>query len=65
MILDHFNRKMDILDLFWGPQTASCQKATIYLPLTPGPSQNLLKPSQNPILTILDPFEGPVSSCGY
>ena len=30
-----FNRKMDILDLFWGPQTASCPKVTIYLPLAP------------------------------
>ena len=27
--------KMDILDLFWGPQTASCPKVTIYLPLNP------------------------------
>ena len=30
-----FNRKMDILDHFWGPQTASSSKVTIYLPLAP------------------------------
>ena len=31
---------MDILDHFWGPQTASSPKATIYLPLTPWTSQD-------------------------
>ena len=48
MILDHFNRKMDILDHFWGPLTASCPKVTIYLPLTPWtlskPVKTLSKP---------------------
>ena len=39
-----FNRKMDILDHFWGPLTASCPKVTIYLPLTPRTPQDLLKP---------------------
>ena len=34
---------MDILDHFWGPQTASCPKVTIYLPLTPRDLQDLLK----------------------
>ena len=54
-----FNRKMDILDHFWGPLTASCPKVTIYLPLTHGPSQNLLKTLSKPLfLTILDPFWG-------
>ena len=56
-----FNRKMDILDPFWGPQTASCPKVTIYLPLTQGPSQDLLKtllfwPNFHHFGT---PFEGP------
>ena len=55
-----FNRKMDILDHFWGPQTASYPKVTIYLPLSPWTSQNLLKTLSKPlILTILDPFWGP------
>ena len=51
-----FNRKMDILDHFLGPQTASLQKSR-YICLYPnGP---LLKPAKtplNPILTILDPL---------
>ena len=49
-----FNRKMDILDHFWGPLTASSPKVTIYLPLTPrtlsGPlfwTQNEVKSGQN------------------
>ena len=49
-----FNRKMDILDHFWGPLTASCPKVTIYLPLSPktlsGPlfwTQNEAKSGQN------------------
>ena len=49
-----FNRKMNILDHFWGPQTASSPKVTIYLPLTPrtlsGPlfwTQNEVKSGQN------------------
>ena len=55
-----FNRKMDILDHFWGPLTASCPKVTIYLPLA---TWTLSGPAQNPviltlILTILDPFWG-------
>ena len=67
-----FNRKMDILDHFWGPQTASCPKVTIYLPLTPWTSQDLLKTLLFwPIFTILDPFWGswmeaaarPLTSC--
>ena len=66
-----FNRKMDILDHFWGPQTASCPKVTIYLPLSPR-TQDLLKTLLFwPILTILDPFWGswreaaarPLTSC--
>ena len=55
-----FNRKMDILDHFWGPLTASSPKVTIYLPLTP---RTLSKPAQNPVILtqfciILDPFWG-------
>ena len=54
-----FNRKMDILDLFWGPQTASCPKVTIYLPLAPW---TLSKPVKNPskplFWPLLDPFWG-------
>ena len=52
-----FNRKMDILDLFWGPLTASSPKVTIYLPLTHGPSQNLLKTLSKPLfLTTFGPL---------
>ena len=65
VIFDDFGpfliEKMDILDLFWGPQTASCPKVTIYLPLSPW---TLSKPVKNPLKTpyfwpLLDPFEGP------
>ena len=52
-----FNRKMDILDHFWGPLTASCPKVTIYLPLAPwtlsGPVKN---PRQNPIFDHFRPL---------
>ena len=56
-----FNRKMDILDHFWGPLTASCPKVTVYLPLTPrtlsGPVKTLLFwPNFHHFGT---PFEGP------
>ena len=47
VIFDDFDHliKMDILDLFWGPQTASSPKVTIYLPLSPmDPSGPILKP---------------------
>ena len=54
-----FNRKMDILDHFWGPQTASCPKVTIYLPLAPWTlSKPVKNPLKTPILTTLDPFWG-------
>ena len=61
----HFNRKMDILDLFWGPLTASCPKVTIYLPLNPRTSQDLLKtllfwPN---FASFWTPFEGPEGGC--
>lgn len=56
-----FNRKMDILDHFWGPPTASSPKVTIYLPLTP---RTLSGPAQNPVIltyfaSFWTPFEGP------
>ena len=56
---------MDILDHFWGPQTASSPKVTIYLPLAP---RTLLRTCSkpcyfDPILIILDPFEGPGGGC--
>ena len=55
-----FNRKMDILDHFWGPLTASSPKVTIYLPLAP---RTLSGPAQNPVIltyfaSLLDPFWG-------
>ena len=55
-----FNRKMDILDHFWGPQTASSPKVTIYLPLSPW---TLSGPAQNPVIltyfaSFWDPFWG-------
>ena len=54
-----FNRKMDILDLFWGPLTASSPKVTIYLPLALWTlSKPVKNPLKTPILTILDPFWG-------
>ena len=54
-----FNRKMDILDHFWGPQTATCPKVTIYLPLSPRTlSKPVKNPLKTPILAILDPFWG-------
>ena len=49
-----FNRKMDILDHFWGPLSASSPKVTIYLPLSPW---TLSKPVKNPLKTpIFDHF---------
>ena len=54
-----FNRKMNILDLFWGPLTASSPKVTIYLPLSPWTSQNLLKTLSKPLFwPLLNPFWG-------
>ena len=54
-----FNRKMDILDHFWGPQTASSPKVTIYLPLTPRTlSKPVKNPLKTPILTTFGPFWG-------
>ena len=72
----HFNRKMNILDLFWGPQPASSPKVTIYLPLAPwtlsGPVKTLSKPYFWPLfwpfwgsgerLWILDPTKWHFSS---
>ena len=52
-----FNRKMDILDLFWGPQTASSPKVTIYLPLA---SWTLSKPVKNPLKTHILTTFGPL-----
>ena len=55
-----FNRKMDILDLFWGPLTASSPKVTIYLPLASWTSQDLLKTLSKPLFwPFWTPFEGP------
>ena len=47
-----FNRKMDILDHFWGPLTASSPKVTIYLPLSPWTLSGPLKKSIFVILPI-------------
>ena len=52
-----FNRKMDILDHFWGPLTASSPKVTIYLPLTP---RTLSKPVKNPLKTPIFDHFGPL-----
>ena len=49
--------KMNILDLFWGPQTASCPKVTIYLPLAP---RTLSKPVKNPLKTPILTTFGPL-----
>ena len=53
--------KMNILDHFWGPQTASSPKVTIYLPLSPwtlsGPVKNLLFWPN--FASFWTPFEGP------
>ena len=57
MILDHFNRKMDILGLFWGPLAASSPKVTIYLPLAP---RTLSGPAQNPLRTPIFDHFGPL-----
>ena len=67
MILDHFNRKMDILDHFWGPLNSLLPKShdiSAFKPMDPlKPVKTLSKPY---FLTILDPFfEGPVRGCGY
>ena len=52
-----FNRKMDILDHFWGPPTASSPKVTIYLPLAPW---TLSKPVKNPRKTHIFDHFGPL-----
>ena len=52
-----FNRKMDILDHFWGPLTASSPKVTLYLPLTP---RTLSKPVKNPLKTPIFDHFGPL-----
>ena len=61
MILVILIGKMNILDHFWGPLTASCPKVTVYLPLSPstlsGPAQNLLFWPN--FASFWTPFEGP------
>ena len=49
--------KMNILDPFWGPLTASSPKVTIYLPLSPWtPSKPVKNPLKTPILTTFGPL---------